>query len=119
LSKYSDGLGRHIRVNDVSLKASAAETASTTHTALELGDAARVNLALDVTAFGGTTPTLDITIEGSNDGTNWYTLGTFAQKVNVATERKAFLAARHVRSRSVITGSAGQTFTYSITGEAA
>lgn len=118
MGKYSSGLNRHIAVDDVTLKASAAETASTTHTAAELGDKARLNLVLNVTAQAGTAPTLDITIEGSNDGTNWYTLGTFAQKTGVATERKAFVAARHVRSRSVVDGTT-PSFTYSILGEAA
>lgn len=115
---FSQGLGRQLRRADVSLKAAGVETASTTGAGVELGDVATVNLELVITAASGTVPTLDVTIEGSNDATNWYTLGTFAQKTGVATERKAFPAAQHVRSRSTITGTT-PSFTYSVTGTGA
>lgn len=35
---------------------------------------------LEVTAASGTTPTLDVLIQDSLDGTNWNTVGTFTQK---------------------------------------
>lgn len=35
---------------------------------------------LNVTAVAGTSPTLNVVIEDSLDGTNWNTIGTFAQK---------------------------------------
>jgi hypothetical protein len=41
---------------------------------------------LNVTAASGTTPTLDIVIEDTLDGTNYNTIITFAQKVTTARE---------------------------------
>lgn len=35
---------------------------------------------LNVTATAGTSPTLNVVIEDSLDGSNWNTVGTFAQK---------------------------------------
>ncbi len=55
----------------------------------ELGDysgAGSLRAQLDVTASGGTTPTLNVLIEDSLDGTNWNTVGTFAQKVAAGRE---------------------------------
>lgn len=112
---YSLTLGRATRRRDLVLKAAGAQTASTTETDVELGDSPAMNLALVVTAASGTSPTLNVTIEGSDDGTNWYTLGTFAQLTAAGTERKAFLTARYVRSRSTIAGTT-PSFTYSVAG---
>lgn len=41
---------------------------------------------LDVTAASGTTPTLDVVIEDSLDGTNWNTVGTFTQKTTTGRQ---------------------------------
>jgi len=41
---------------------------------------------INVTAAAGTTPTLNVVIEDSLDGTNWNTIGTFAQKTAVSRE---------------------------------
>lgn len=40
----------------------------------------RIRAQLDVTAASGTTPTLDVVIEDTLDGTNWNTIGTFTQR---------------------------------------
>lgn len=54
-----------------------ANGASAAHT---LGASRRVSLLLDVTAASGTTPTLDVTVEWSHDGTTWVAAGdAFAQ----------------------------------------
>lgn len=111
---YSSTLGRFTKRESVSLKASAAETASTSGTGVEI-DAGSLSLLLDVTAASGTSPTLDITIEGSPDNSTWFTLGTFTQKTAVSSERKAFPGAAFVRSRSVVAGTT-PSFTYSVTG---
>jgi hypothetical protein len=132
MGKFSDALKRTIRRSDVTLKASGAETASTTGTGVEVGEGQAVNVTVDVTAVSGTTPTMTVVIEGSNDGTNWYELGTIGAngaKVGqvgtapsnltaTATVRASLPGARHVRSRSVIGGTT-PSFTYSVLAEVA
>lgn len=64
------------------LVASAARTASGNSSELAQSFAAIEDLRvqLEITAVSGTTPTLDVTIEDTLDGTNWNTIGTFTQK---------------------------------------
>lgn len=73
-------IGAHPGVVDT-LVPSAARTASGDSGVLTgwgVPNSARVQL--DVTAASGTSPTLDVVIEDTLDGTNWYVVGTFAQK---------------------------------------
>jgi hypothetical protein len=65
-----------------------AKTASGSSAAHNLGDTGMLALRaeLNVTAASGTTPTLDVVLEDSIDGTNWNTIGTFSQKTAVARE---------------------------------
>jgi hypothetical protein len=129
---FSSGLRRHLRREAVTLKASGAETTSTTGPALELGDARALSFVVAVTAASGTSPTLSVVIEGSDDGTNWHTLATVGSNgyavgsvgstpsnfTGAATVRGTCPAARYVRYRSVIGGSS-PSFTFSVTGSAA
>ncbi len=41
---------------------------------------------LNVTAVAGTSPTLDVVIEDTIDGTTWYPIGTFVQRTVVGRE---------------------------------
>ncbi len=41
---------------------------------------------LNVTAVGGATPTLNVVVEDTFDGTNWNVVGTFTQKTAVSRE---------------------------------
>lgn len=70
---------------------------------------------LDVTAVAGTSPTLDLLIEESVDGTNWSTALTFAQKT--AASRQV-LKLEHptpfIRASWTIGGSAGQSLTFTV-----
>lgn len=67
--------------------ASAARTTSSNTAALTgWGAAVRLRAQLNVTAASGTTPTLDVVIEDSLDGTNWNTVGTFVQKTTTGRE---------------------------------
>lgn len=50
------------------------------------GTIKQLRAQLNVTAASGTTPTLDVLIQDSLDGTNWNTIGTFAQKTTTARE---------------------------------
>ena len=61
-----------------------------------------------MTAVSGTTPTLDVVLEDSLDGANWYLIGTFTQMtangtqvINVSTP-----FADLVRAREEATGEA-------------
>lgn len=50
------------------------------------GPAQSIRAQLNITAVSGTTPTLDVVIEDTLDGTNWNTVATFAQKVAAGRE---------------------------------
>jgi VCBS repeat-containing protein len=115
---FSSTLNRWVRRESITLKSSGAQTASTNGTAVETTGGS-MSLTLAVTAASGTNPTLDITIQGSDDGTTFYTLGTFAQKTGVASEKKAFEAPPFVRYASTIGGTDTPSFTYSILGTVA
>lgn len=45
-----------------------------------------LRVQLDVTAASGTTPTLDVLVEDTLDGTTFNTIGTFTQKTAVSRE---------------------------------
>jgi hypothetical protein len=82
-----------------------------------------------VTAKSGT-PTMSVVIEGSNDNSNWFTLGTIGSDgygagttataptdfSNTGTTRAALPAAQFIRSRSVI-GGGSPSVTYSVIAE--
>ncbi len=50
------------------------------------GDERTLRAQLNVTAASGTSPTLDVVLEDTLDGTNWNVIGTFAQKVALGRE---------------------------------
>lgn len=51
-----------------------------------LGPAETLRVQLDVTAFAGTSPTLNAVVEDTLDGVNWNAIGTFAQRVGNGRE---------------------------------
>jgi hypothetical protein len=105
---------------DVTVKASGAETSSTNGAAIELDDVSDARLDLVITAVSGTTPTLDVAIQTSADGsTGWTTIASFAQQTATTTGvHKIFGPCdRYIRYSSTIGGTT-PSFTYSITGEA-
>jgi hypothetical protein len=108
--------GQFADIDDVELAASAARTATGQGAAVALGDRGTLRLLLDVTAASGT---LDVTVETSFDGaTGWRSLGTFAQKTAVASERKSFSGCdRYVRATWTVGGTT-PSFTFSVVGEA-
>jgi len=114
---YTTGSGRYANTVELNLM-SGTSTASANGTAVELGDRGTARLTLAVTAGSGTTPTLDITIETSADGTTWRTAGTFTQATGVTSERKSFSGIdKFIRARSTIAGTT-PSFTFSIIGDA-
>lgn len=108
--------GTFADTQDLTLKGSGAETASTNGSAFELGDRRVARLLLSVTAASGTTPNLTVTVQCSADGVTWYTSGTFTAATTTTTERKLFMLDRFVRYSSAITGTT-PSFTYSVSGE--
>lgn len=109
------------------LKASAAETTSTTHNVVNTKSYGVAAVTVAVTAASGTSPTLSVVVEGSLDGSTWFTLGTVgsdgyssgsaasapANFTGAATTRAAFPAPQYVRTRSVVAGTS-PSFTYSV-----
>ena len=97
------------------LAASAARTVTGNSGVLSgYGASTTLRVQLDVTAASGTTPTLDVLIQDTLDGTNWNTIGTFAQKIAVGREVVNITTpfADGLRASWTIGGSAGQSFTF-------
>lgn len=110
-----------VDAEDVSLHPSATRTASGTGSVVyETGPRRTLSLLFAVTAASGDTPTLDVTVQTSHDGTTFRTLGTFTQATGVTSERKGFGGAdRFVRVVWTAAAAAGSpSFTFAVTGEA-
>ena len=97
------------------LLASGARTASGEGVSTDLSNTKELIATLDVTAVGGTTPTLDVKLQHSPDGVKWSDLGTaFAQKTGVAREVKVFTQYhRYVKVVYTIAGTS-PSFTFSV-----
>lgn len=95
---------------------SAVRTASGgTGTLTGFGSAASIRAQLDVTAVSGSSPTLDVVLEETFDGTNWSTVKTFAQMT--APGRGIVSTSdftNRLRIRWTITGTT-PSFTFSVT----
>lgn len=71
----------------VELAAAGARTASGDSGPIPgFGDMVSLRAQLNVTAASGTSPTLDVVIEDTLDGTNWNPIATFAQRTGVGRE---------------------------------
>lgn len=84
----------------------------------QLTGARAVTVVVSVTAKSGTTPTLDVVLEGSVDGASWYTLATVAQYADATGTKKASTTAGEVlppfiRAVSTIAGT-DPSFTFSV-----
>ena len=95
---------------------SAARTTTGTSGGVSTTDA-RLSLLVNVTASSGTTPTLDLTIEWSHDGTNWAVgqpADSFTQITGTTVVVKQFTAkAPQYRIRWTIGGTT-PSFTFTI-----
>ncbi len=104
------------------LLASAARTASggTTGGWVNIGDARDVVTSLVITAFAGTTPTLVVKLQTSVDATDANAVdipsGAFASQNTTGVVLLPAVTTFHgyVRAVWTITGSAGQSFTFSV-----
>lgn len=109
--------GSTIGYGEEVLVASAAKVASANSGILDgFGTISALRLQLEVTAVGGTTPTLDVLIEDTLDGVSWNTIGTFSQKTAAAREVINITTpfADRIRVRWTIGGTAGPSFTFSV-----
>lgn len=114
---YSPTSARALNTRDLTLAASAARTATGNGSTVEPGDRGVARLRLNVTAASGTTPTLNVTIQTSHDGTTWRTAGTFTQATATGEQRAAFNIDRFVRASWAIAGTT-PSFTFTVTGDA-
>ena len=116
---YQMANGRYANTDPVSLFASAARTATVNGSAIELGGRCMARLDLKVTAASGTTPTLNVKVQHSPDGTTWTDVGTaFTQATGATTEHKVVSGLdRFVRGVATIAGTT-PSFTFSLEGEA-
>jgi hypothetical protein len=127
----ASGIQRGIPVD---FKVSGAETVSTTHGAFDTGadSGGSLYIKVNVTAASGTTPTLSVVVEGSQDGgTSWFQLGTIgsdgyghgkgaatgapANFTTTGSAQAIFPRPQLVRTRSVVAGTT-PSFTYSVLG---
>lgn len=70
-----------------------------------VGPVGAMTATLTVSAASGTTPTLDVIVEHSHDGTTWATLGSFTQATAAGAETKTFSPIRrHVRGKATVGG---------------
>lgn len=94
---------------------SAARTTTGNGVAYETGDRTEVRgLVLDVTAASGTTPTLDVSVQTSDDNVTWRTLASFGQKTAVSNQHLSVAGLdRFMRFSWVIAGTT-PSFTFSV-----
>jgi hypothetical protein len=79
--------------------------------------ATKLRFQLNVTAASGTSPTLDVVVEDTLDGTNWNTVGTFAQRTAAGRQVIDITSpfSGRLRVRWTIGGTA-PSFTFSVVG---
>jgi len=102
----------------ISLLDSATRTTSDAGAPVDLGSKSTCDLALEVTAASGVTPTLNVTIETSPDGlTGWTAVAAFAQATATTLRSQVFPGCkRYVRAKYVIAGST-PSFTFAVKGK--
>jgi hypothetical protein len=112
-SVTSNNAGIPLTVADVT---SAALTTTTTTSAITPASGMAYNVNVPVTAVSGTSPTLDFTIEESDDsGTNWYKVYDFPRITATGMYRSPLLKLRGNRVRYVQTvGGTSPSFTRSV-----
>jgi hypothetical protein len=98
--------------------ASAARTTTGTSTAFNSDGADSLEATLTVSAASGTTPTLDVTLETSIDGTDWDTVAAFAQKTAAGSDKHVFGPLGDQCRWKWTIGGTTPSFTFAIAAEA-
>jgi hypothetical protein len=102
------------------LVASAAKTTTAAATGVAgFGSANTLIVQLACTASGGTNPTLDVLIQSTIDGTNWFLVDTFTQIVTTGVAIRSIPKATQpwadiIRASWTIGGTNTPTFTISV-----
>jgi len=109
--------GKYIHGDDVTLFASAARTVTATSGAVNTTAYGEGDFTLNVTAKAGTLPTLDVQLQTRAYGGAWANVGAaFTQKIDVGAQTLTVDGLRdEVQAIATIGGSAGQSFTFSVT----
>lgn len=115
---YTTRTGLYVNSEDVTLASPAAHTASGTGDAVELGPFTTLRLVVTTSAVSGTTPTLDLTVETSHDGSTWRSHGTLAQITATGTQRKSFGGLDRYARLAWTVGGTTPSFTFGVTAEA-
>ncbi len=116
---YQKTNGQLTRNVDVTLASASVVTATGTTTAVEIGDKGTLRLLLTTASVTGTSPTLDVAVQTSYDGsTGWTTVASFAQKTTATTERKQFTGIDRFVRLSYTVGGTTPSFTVTVAGEA-
>lgn len=118
-----DAQGRYITPDETSTLAalaSAARTASANGTAFNTADLDSINATLVITAASGTDELLDVVLQTTADGTNYYTAGSFPQQSGTTAGVSRVFGALGSLSRWswTIAGTDTPTFTFSISATA-
>lgn len=101
----------------VELAPSAARGANGAGAAVAVGTAHTARLTLNVTAVGGTTPSLTVSVQTSSDGTNWRALASYAAATGTGPQRLSVSGLdRFLRVSWAITGTT-PSFTFNVAGE--
>ena len=117
-----DSQGRYVAPNEalaVGDVASAARTTTGAGSSFDTSNLDHVIGVLTVTAASGTSPTLNVTLETTADGTNYYSAGTFTQKTTTsAADSKVFGDLGPLSRWAWTIGGTSPSFTFSIAATA-
>ena len=111
-----NGHGRTIPV--ATLIDAAAVAATTTYANLDMGACfGAMTMTVTASAVTGTSPTADVIVEHSHDGSTWATLGSFTQLTAAGTETKTFgPVRRYIRGKATL-GGTSPVFTLVLSGD--
>lgn len=111
-----NGHGRTIPV--ATLIDAAAVAATTTYASLDLGACfGAMTMTVTASSVSGTSPTADVIVEHSHDGSTWATLGSMTQLTAAGTETKTFgPCRRYIRGKATL-GGTSPVFTLVFSGD--
>ena len=117
MARYSDARGRFVRGEELTLHASGEETETVTGDWFNTEEVNTLDLFLDGTAVGGTTPSMTVSIETREGAADTpAVVGSFAAKTGIASERKRFSGlGKECRYVATISGTT-PAFTFALTG---
>jgi hypothetical protein len=110
-------LNKWIQGSGVVLVPPGARTAGGSGAPAQVWEAHTLRASLAVTAVGGTTPSLTVTLETSADGVSWRSIGSFPAVTGVGTSRLSVSGLDNlVRASWAETGTT-PSFTFAVSGE--